>query len=308
MKGLVFAAAALCLLLMAGVATANPGTSPALNGVEDIYTGYLPPPGFHVMDYMLFYDGKGINDDKGDRVAGTDVTMIADAVRLVYSSPIEILGGRAAWHAVVPLVHKDIVVPGAGINDTFSGVGDMYFSPLLVGWDLDPDLHIIAGLDMIFPTGEYHRENLADGPTGTDTINPNIGTHHYVFEPAFAVTKMFPDNGLVLDSKFMYDMHTREPDSNIRTGNQFHMDYAATVPVVDLVRAGINGYWFTSCEQDRLNGVKIDNSKEKVFAIGPMVRYDAGERTNITLKVQFEQEAHNRPEGSAFWIKFVHSF
>lgn len=302
MMKVIVAVVFLCVLGLAGSALANPGTSSALNGVEDVYTGFQPPPGFYLMNYTLYYGAGAINDDKGVGIPGAKVTMIADAVRLVYSSDIDIFGGRAMWHCVIPLVHKDITVPPPGIDESLSGLGDMYVSPLLVGWSFSPEWHIIAGLDMILPTGEFERSRLVG------TSNPNIGSHHYTFEPALAATRIFSDIGLVLDAKLMYDIHTREEVTQVRTGNQFHVDYAATLPIAEKLRAGINGYWFTSCEEDKLGRDTIDDSKERVFAIGPIVRYDVNEHTSLSFKAQFEQNAHNRPDGNAFWLKIVHGF
>ncbi|HUU69092.1 MAG TPA: transporter [Planctomycetota bacterium] len=298
-------AVVLCVLGMAAGAWANPGTSSALNGVEDVFTGYLPPPGFHLLNYVLYYEGTSIRDAKGDKIPGANATLIANAVRILYSSDIQILGGRAAWHAVIPFVHKDLELPG-GYAKSFSGMGDMYLSPIIIGWDFpESDFHVVAGVDMIMPTGEYDRGNLIGG-----MVNPNIGSHHWTFEPVLAVTKIFGESGVVLDAKFMYDIHTEESDTQITTGDQFHTDFAATMPVSTTVplRVGVNGYYFKSLERDQLNNQAIPNSKEQVCAVGPMVRYDFAQVTSLTLKVQFEQAVRNRPDGQAVWLKFVHSF
>jgi len=298
-------AVVLCVLGMAGVAWANPGTSSALNGVEDVFTGYLPPPGVHLLNYVLYYDGTSIRDAKGEKIPGARATLIADAVRILYSSDIQILGGRVAWHTVIPFVHKDLEMPGYA--KSFSGMGDMYLSPIIIGWDFpESDFHVAAGLDVIMPTGEYDRSNLIGG----GVVNPNIGSHHWTFEPVLAVTKIFGESGIVLDGKFMYDVHTEEPDTDVTTGDQFHTDFAATMPVSTTVplRVGVNGYYFQSMEQDRLNDSKVPGSKEQVCAVGPLVRYDFAQVTSLTLKVQFEQHVHNRPDGQAVWLKFVHSF
>ncbi|HUW34944.1 MAG TPA: transporter [Planctomycetota bacterium] len=303
-------AVVLCVLGMAGVAFAAPGTSSALNGVEDIFTGYLPPPGFHLLNYVLYYDGTSIRDDKGEKIPGANATVIAEAVRLLYMpKDVQILGGRPGWHVIVPFIHKDLELPG-GYAKSFSGMGDMYVSPIIIGWDFpEPNFHVAAGIDVIMPTGEYDRSNLIT-TMGPYPINPGIGSHHWTFEPVLAVTKIFGESGIVLDAKFMYDIHTEEPDTDITTGDQFHTDFAATMPVSTTVplRVGANGYYFQSLEQDRYQGTKIPGSKEQVLAIGPMVRYDFAPVTSLSLKVQFEQYVRNRPDGQAVWLKFVHSF
>ena len=301
-----------CVVGLSGVAWANPGTSSALNGIEDVYTGFLPPPGVHLLNYMVYYDGQSIRDAKGDKIPGADVTMVADAVRILYVSKLQILGGSVAWHAVLPMVHKDITLPAPyNVNENLSGMGDMYLSPIIIGWNLPEDFHVAAGIDVILPTGEYDRDKLFADGSGAPTGNPNIGSHHYTFEPVLAFTKIFGEMGLVLDTKLMYDMHTEEEDTQIKTGDQFHTDFAATMPVDPAIplRVGANGYYFMSVTQDQRNGEDFStNSKEHVFAIGPMARYDFAQTTSLSLKVQFEQDAHNRPQGDAVWLKFVHSF
>jgi len=306
-----------CALCLMGTAWANPGTTGALNGVEDVYTGALPPPGFYLMNYTLFYEANDIAGANGNDTPNTQATMIADTVRLIYSSDINVLGGNLAWHTVIPMVHKDLQINGAGIKETYSGLGDIYVSPFILGWHLHPEpnvgptLHIAVGEDIIMPTGEFDKDELRG------TVNPSIGTNHWTFESVLAVTKVFPRSGLILDAKLMYDIHTEEEHTDVKTGDQFHCDFAATVPVlsmvqdgkmVEQVRAGINGYYFTSLEQDELNGTDIADSKEKVFAIGPMVRYNMNPKTSLTVKALMETHAHNRPEGTAVWVKLIHAF
>jgi len=305
---------------LSGSALANPGTTGALNGVEDVYTGAIPPPGFYLLNYGLYYHGNVKNANGGTNLtAGTPlvthgrVTLIADAVRVLYSSNIQVLGGNLAWHTVVPLVHKDVTVGGMTLYPQ-SGLGDVYLSPAIIGWHLRDGLHIAAGLDVILPTGEFSRRYLLRDPVDPRIrSNMNIGTNHYTFEPVFAVSKEF-ENGVILDAKLMYDLHTEEPVTNITTGQQFHMDYAITAPLIiniegkGGVRLGLNGYYFAAMEQDEYRGSDINGSKERVFAFGPLARYDVSPTTSLTFKALFEQNAHNRPEGNAFWLKLVHAF
>jgi len=324
MRKLHLTAGVILALCLTATAWANPGTSGALNGVEDIYTGALPPPGFYFMNYTLFYEADAIANHKGNDIEGTKVTMIADAMRFIYSSDINVLGGHLAWHTVIPLVHKDL--KNGALKRSYSGVGDIYVSPFILGWHLHPEngvptLHIAVGQDIIMPTGEFDKDELLpaniNGVPVNDTFNPNIGTNHWTFESVFAVTKVYPKSGLVLDAKLMYDIHTEESKTDVKTGDQFHCDFAATMPILSAVegdkiteqlRAGINGYYFTSLEKDEYKGTNIKGSKEKVFAIGPLVRYNFSERTSLTAKALFETRARNRPEGTAIWLKLVHAF
>jgi len=318
MKKWVLVLLVVCVVGLSGRVWGFPGTTGVLNGVEDYVTGAFPPPGLYFMNYLLFYDADCITNADGHSIDGTEATVIAEALRFIYSSKIKVLGGNLGWHTVIALVHKDIQIQNAGlglnIDESLSGVGDIYVSPFILAWHLPNNWHITIGEDVILPTGEYDKDKVAALGPMPRAVNPNIGTHHYTFESVVAVTKIFPENGLVLDAKLMYDIHTEEPDSDIKTGDQFHVDFAATVPIVPgdegkgALRAGINGYYFTSLEEDEYKGDDIDDSKERVFAIGPMVRYEFTPATSLTFKAQFEQNVHNRPEGEAFWVKLVHAF
>jgi len=296
MKGM-YVAIVLAGLLLGGMAEAAPGASSALNGAEDVYAGVFPPPGLYLINYQLYYGARTFKDADGHSVPGSDATLAANAVRVVYSSTIEFAGGNLGWHAIVPLMYKNATIPPT-VDGSLSGLGDMYLSPIIIGWHFDNNFHLTAGLDVILPTGKYSRNRTV-----------NLGSNQFTFEPVVAVSKIF-DNGLVLDAKLMYDIHTRNNATSTRTGDQFHMDYAATVPVSEStpLRAGISGYYFKSVRPDRNRNGSIHNSREQTFAIGPLLRLDASERTSVTFKAQFESNTENRFEGNTFWLKIVHAF
>ena len=113
-------------------------------------------------------------------------------VRPIFVGDAKWLGANPAWHVVVPFVYKHQTTDS--MNGTKTGVGDIYFSPLILGWH-DAPWHYIAGLDIIAPTGRYSK-------TGAVTI----GNNHWTFEPAFAVSYIGDD--WTASAKFMYDVHT----------------------------------------------------------------------------------------------------
>ena len=298
---------------LAGVGPPIPvGPSSAINGAEDFFAGAFPPPGFYLINYVLYYNAHRIMDGRGGEIAGPSgatftkqkVEVMADVIRPIYVSDIEIFGGNAAWHLVVPVVTGRGEVGWADKSD--GGIGDIFFSPLIIGWHPSETLHYAAGLDVIAPTARYNENDLFHFG----------GSDHWTLEPAFAITKLFPDCGLQLDAKLMYDHHIGRAQTvnalgmpyKVETGDQFHMDYNIGYHINNEWAAGIAGYYLQSTERDKVDGNSQHRSGQRVVAVGPVVRWAMSQTTQLSLKVLWETAAINRPEGVAAWFKVVHAF
>jgi len=278
--------------------------SSAILGTEDYFAGALPPPGFHFIDYLAYYTADELRDADGKKVPlDFELDVLADVLRPIYVSDIEVLGANLAWHAVIPVVYQAAKVKDFGASDYQFGLGDMYISPFLLGWHGDI-FHCVAGLDIITPTGQYDREDFA-----------SIGNNHWTFEPAVAVSMIHPD-GFGADLKLMYDIHTKNTDDSdddgskidTLTGQQFHLDYNAGVALLDQLRLGVCGYFLIGLQNDEWDGEEVEDSKEQVFAVGPSVMFQASPSLGLVAKAQFETYAENRPLGTMYWLKAVASF
>ena len=224
--------------------------------------------------------------------------VAAEVLRGIYVSDIKILGADLGWHVVVPLVYKDMKL-GMGdltiFDESRASVGDIYFSPFLLGWHSEI-LHWVVGLDIIAPTGQYN-----------DKRAVNIGSNHWTFEPAVAVSLILPE-GLSVDLKLMYDIHTENNDTKETTGQQFHLDYNIGYAVLDNFRLGVGGYYLKGLQDDKVSGTKVPESKEQVLAVGPTALYSFNPGLHLVAKVQFETEVENRPQGIFSWLKLIYSF
>ncbi len=274
-------------------------TSSAILGAEGLYVGALPPPGFYLIDYTLYYRATEFHGHHGGDVNTPPFTdfeawALANVVRGLYVANTTILGANPAWHVVIPYVHKSL--SSDFFDQDKTGLGDIYVSPIILGWHRPP-WHWAAGLDVIMPTGKYHKGD----------VN-NIGNNHWTFEPAAALSYI-GESGFMADTKLMYDFHTEDHALDYREGQQFHLDYNVgyAFGAQKQWRAGICGYYLTSLQNDKFEDKTIHGSKEKVFAIGPAVSYQLG-RLSIEVKVQKEIMAQNRPEGVATWLKLIYAF
>ena len=288
--------AIMAFLLLAGTpAYLFAGESSSILGAEGYFAGAMPPPGAHFINYLMYYHAGELKNPDGDKVpVSFTADVAAEVLRGIYISDIEILGANLGWHLIVPFAYMKLDITGM-VDDSRASIGDIDFSPFLLGWHTEL-FHVVAGLDIIAPTGQYNED-----------YDVNIGSNHWTFEPALAASMIHP-SGISASVKLMYDIHTENTDTDLQTGQQFHFDYNAGYMVVDNLRLGVCGYYLIGVEDDELDGTKISNSKEQVLAVGPSAMYSFNPGLHLIAKVQFETMAENRPEGTKGWLKVIYSF
>ncbi|MGD0277511.1 MAG: transporter [Syntrophales bacterium] len=285
-----------CAIAFTDCAYATEGGGGAYaNGSEDFMTGVLPPPGTYFINYLNYYTASRFNDGGGNSMLSNfSVDVVADVLRLVHVTNYKILGADWAFHALLPMVDQKVRMPFAQ-NDSRTGLGNLVIDPLILGWHWK-NFHVIAGPDIIIPTGTYDKDELA-----------NPGRNYWTFEPVVAVT-FLSDEGIELSGKFMYDFNTKNQDTNYLSGQEFHFDYTVGYHIKKWA-FGLGGYYYQQTTDDELNGTKVgdDGFKGKVFALGPQVSYDY-KNMSLTFKWQPERDAENRPEGNNLWFKFMYAF
>ncbi|KAB2926906.1 MAG: phenol degradation protein meta [Candidatus Contendobacter sp.] len=292
------------LLLLVALATlaspmalAKEGPDQYPNGAENFLAGALPPPGNYFINYLGYYDGE-YRDNNGDKVPGLQVNAVFDALRYIYVSNHQILGGSWGMHAIVPFVHQslDTPFPTIGNGDTF-GLGDIIIGPLIIGWHFPPEWHVTVGLDISLPTGKYDQND----PTNS------IGANYYSFEPIFAFTYL-SQGGFEVSAKLMYNIKTRNDDTDYESGDEFHMDYLIGQHFGPWA-VGLGGYYLKQTTDDTLNGQKVgpDGNRGQVLALGPAVKYDY-QGMSFVGAWDYETDVENRFRGNKFFFKFVAAF
>jgi hypothetical protein len=263
------------------------------NGAEDFMAGALPPPGTYFLDYVDYYHASSLKDNHGDRlVPDFDLDVAVNVFRLVHVTKLEILGASWAMHVFLPIMRMDVDATMG--NDDKTGLGDIIVDPFILGWH-SKNVHVTTGLDIYVPVGSYDEDDLA-----------NTGRNYWTFEPVAAVTYL-GDNGIELDGKFMYDFNLENPDTDYKSGQEFHFDYTAGYHVDKSLALGVGGYYYYQTTGDSGDGAVFGDFKGRVMAIGPQAMYNY-KNMAFTLKWQKEFEARNRPEGNNFWGKFMYAF
>ena len=116
---------------------------------------------------------------------------------------------RPTWAAVTASFQ-----PGdPGSRFTNANLGDFVFSPLTVGIHFSPSNNLALGTMIFAPTSSFTPGNLANVGMGAWTVMPHV-----------AHTYLWPQQGLELDNFLGFDIYTRTPSTNYRSGTLFHWD------------------------------------------------------------------------------------
>lgn len=289
----LFVALSFLVLTNTNVSATEYGGSAYPNGVEDFMSGAVPPPGTYFLNYISYYSSGDFKDSNGNSLfPNFDLSVTANTFRFVHVTEKKIFGGFWGMHALLPILYVDIENP-AGI-DHKTGCGDLIVDPFLLSWHFK-NWHLATGLDFFIPIGNYDKDDLA-----------NTSRNYWTFEPAFGVTYL-SDSGFDVSAKFMYDFNTENPDTDYKSGQEFHFDYTVGKHFKNIAM-GIGGYYYKQVTNDELNGERIgDGLKGQAFAIGPQLKYDY-KNMSFTLKYHKELEVENRAEGGIFWFRFVYVF
>ena len=129
-----------------------------------------------------------------------------DTGKLSFESSCKI---RPTWAAVT----ASFRLGDRGNRSTDAGLADFIFSPLNVGIHFSPTNNLAIGTMIFAPTGAFTPRNLSNVGTGAWTIMPHVA-HTYVW----------PKQGLELDNFVGFDIYSRTPSTNYRSGTMFHWD------------------------------------------------------------------------------------
>lgn len=319
----------MALLLFCAFATASTASKAAENakgfvllGSNSSMAGAVPPPGAYFSTYEYFYTGDasataaaGIVLDKIGAQASLRVDADVDAdifisiPTLLWVAPGQVLGGNVGVGALIPFGSQDISADldalstitlrdgrtfnrGAqfGLDDDTFAFGDPVLTAFL-GWHRGNWHWKVAGL-LNVPIGSYDADSLA-----------NMGFNRWGFDASAAVTWLDPAIGLEVSTAAGFTFNGRNPDTDYRTGTEFHVEAAIMKHFSKTFAIGLTGYHYEQVTGDSGNGARLGDFKGQVSAIGPNINYAflAGQiPVSTSLRWLHEFEAKNRLEGEAF--------
>lgn len=260
-----------------------------VNGVEGIKAATLPPPGWYGRLYGVYYSADNFKDADGNKVANNlDVKVYALVPRLIWVSPMEVLGGNFFADAILPVLKTDfsVTTPAGDLNSDKTGIGDLCVEPLGISWH-GKQHDAAAAIGGYAPTGEYDKNEPASPGHDMWTLMFTGGSTYY-----FDADKSWSASILA-----RYEVHTEKRDDEYTPGNDFHFEYGLAKTLNKTIDLGLAGYCYWQVTNDKDSPMGNDD-KARVFAAGPEVNFFfPSQLMFLSLRAEWEFEARDNSEG-----------
>lgn len=302
----MFSALGACLLAPTGAMAAEGAAGFYLLGSKTSMAGALPPPGTYVQDINYLYTGSA---DVSLEFAGltlgggVDADAYYNVPLAIWVAPEKVLGGHFASLVMIPIGWKDVAAGatltgpgGAAISGRVQDDETKFGDPVLggsLGWH-DGSWHWNIGTLLNVPIGFWERGNLA-----------NIGFNRWAIDTTGAVTWLDPSVGLELSAAAGFTFNFENPDTDYKTGTEFHLELAAMQNFSKRFALGINGFYYDQVTGDSGTGARLGSFEGRVFAIGPAMNLNldlGGIPVSTSFKYFREFEARNRLEGDVGFV------
>ncbi|HEX4892593.1 MAG TPA: transporter [Hyphomicrobiaceae bacterium] len=297
---------------------AESATSVYLLGSKGAMAGFTPPPGTYIIDANYYYSGsaggtaaQGIVLPKTRAEITATINVEGQAYynipTVVWVAPSPVLGGNFGFSLMTPIGYKGVeadmtaqatvtLPPPIGtlsagrslrLEDDRTAFGDPLASAF-IGWHSGNWHYNITAMANI-PLGQWDTSQLA-----------NIGFNHWAFDFTGAVTWLDPKVGFELSAALGITFNTENPDTNYKSGTDFHVEFAALQHLSKQFSIGLAGYHYQQLTGDSGTGAVLGDFKGRVTGIGPAMTYNfqVGQVPVMTsVKWTHEFNTENRLKG-----------
>jgi len=253
--------------------------------------GVAPKPGWVGANLNLLYGGKA---DRAVLQGRLDIdvktTAFYSLLQGLHVLEAPMIGGYFAMGGYVPLGYASLESSLGSLtvsNDEFA-LGDVGIIPASFYWNTGNFNFNLYEL-IIAPTGQY---NLG--------ASVNIGRNYWSFDTVLALTWFNAESGTEISVVPGLMFNTANPDTNYRTGTEFHVDFMLNQFLSDTFAIGFHGFAYTQISGDSKVGALLGGFKGEAVGIGPAFSWipkSGGGNLAITGKWLHDIKAKNRISG-----------
>jgi hypothetical protein len=268
-------------------------------GVDGIKGSSVPPPGFYIRDYNVFYSAGQLNDNSGNKVpVDFNAFVYANVFRLIWVTDYKVLGGNFFCDALVPFEYTSLKVNN--FKDSRFGMGDIYAEPVAIAWH-GKQWDAAAGYAFWAPTGES-----APGTISPGMANPGKGFWGQML--TLGGTVYFDkEKTWSLSALNRYEFNQEDRDTHITPGQDWTLEWGLAKSVTKTVELGLVGYCQYETTKD--SGMGASPYQNSVAAVGPEVSvYWPKIGTFTALRYDYEIAAYDRPQGNTITLVITKPF
>ena len=273
------------------------GQSPYFKGYRDFLTGVLPSPGLQLRQDLYLYSGTERSTiPQGQLRVG--LKAAANILSATYVTPYQMLGGDYAFavRGAVSDVNVDqtLVMPSPRPtivrNGSLTALNDIVVNPFIVGWH-SGNLHWNVATSVWLPAGNYDKNRIA-----------NTGKNVWGLSPQFGATYFDPKSGWDVSGAAIYVVSFTNTDTNYRSGDIAHFDFAVGKMLSPQFKLGVVGYYVQQVTADSGAGAILGDRKLRVAGVGPGATFTFvvnAMTVNLVAKYYREFDAQNTTQGDA---------
>ena len=268
------------------------------SGVEGVKGASVPPPGIYLRDYNLIYHAERLPGGPG----GVDTTVYVNAPRLIWMTDWKILGADYGMDLIVPFGFSSLEIGDLGVRDSYFGLYDIQFEPLLLGWHFDR-VDVGAGYAIWAPTGDSPRLSRVP-PRDLANLGKGFWSHMLT---AGATVYFDKEKTWALSALNRYEIHHECEESDVTTGNSYTLEWGLSKTVAGTWDIGISGYFQQQTTEDSGRGAA--GGLDSIVGIGPEVSVAFPKlNLNASLRWLHELGAEGRTEGDTVTLTVTRRF
>ncbi|MBL4733060.1 MAG: transporter [Rhizobiaceae bacterium] len=305
---------AFSLLASDGVAEEG-GSGHYLPGAMSSFIDGIPPEEtfivrLNVLNYKGSFDANKAVPIAGSVAIGVEAESSALGLSLLWRPPID-LGENWSYAMAVTIPVVETTVSATGItkglrsasrSSTTTGLGDIILMPLMLNYNVNPELNLNFRIAAYAPTGSYEVGRLA-----------NTGKNFWTIEPTAALMYL-GKNGFEASVFAGIDFNSENTATNYKSGTQAHIDgtIAQHFPLMGgLAGIGVSGYYYQQITDDSGSGATLGAFRARSIGFGPAISFIKkvdGIDFLSELKWLHETSTENRLEGDTVFFKAVMKF
>ena len=188
-----------------------------------------------------------------------------------------------------------VVTRNGVLEGSLVSYGDLApFTELLWSHDVNNYMTYITGN---IPSGDYDPMRL-----------PNIGLGHGAIDAGGAYTYFNPATGNEFSGVAGFTYNLKNPDTQYRSGTDFHFDWGASHYLTKKLFVGVAGYAYLQITDDSGQNPILGGFRSRVFGVGPQIgcNFPVGDMQGfLGVRGYGEFGAANRPSGWNTWLTFA---
>jgi hypothetical protein len=283
-------------------------TSHYVPGVEGIKGASLPPPGFYLRDYNVFYLASQLNNADGDEMnMDFDLMAYAQVFRPIYITKWKLLGASYGMDVIVPFAYTDLElnIPGLGrASDSSFNLSDVFVEPITLSWH-GKRFDAAVGYGFYVPTGDY------DAPDPTNPARTSPGKGFWTHMLTAGGTWFFDEpKTWAVSALCRYEINMENSDLDITPGQEFTLEWGVSKTLAKTIDVGLVGYYQQQVTEDNgHDGAAASDDLDHVASVGPEVNaFIPKLKLFASLRYLYEFSASDRPQGSTVTLTLTKMF